>query len=95
MLIQTKKVTTEYTRPSKFNKSHTYTRTKTIAVIQCDNCQSLFEREQGKMSKQRISTDYYHVCPNCNPKQFAQKRGVERRQIWNLSADSDLDISKI
>jgi uncharacterized protein with NRDE domain len=95
MLIQTKKVTTEYTRTSKFNKSHTYTRTKTIVVIQCDSCQSLFERDQGKMDRQRVSSDYYHVCSNCNPKKFAQRRGVERRQMWKLSADSDIDISKI
>jgi hypothetical protein len=94
MLIETKKITTEYTRASKCNKSHTYTRTKTVVVIQCDNCQSLFEREQGKMSKKRISLDYYHVCVTCDPKRFAQKRGVERRKLWNLSADSDVDITK-
>ena len=95
MLIQTKKVTTTYTRLSKFDKTHTYTRTKTVLVLQCDNCSATFEREQGKMNRQRASRDYYHVCSNCNPKQFAQKRGVERRKIWNLSADSDIDISKI
>jgi hypothetical protein len=95
MLIETKKVTTEYTRASKCNKSHTYTRTKTLVVIQCDSCQTLFEREQGKMSKQRISSDYYHVCSTCDPKRFAQKRGAERRKIWNLSADSDINITKI
>ena len=95
MLIETKKITTEYTRPSKFNKSHTYTRTKTLVVMQCDNCHAIFEREQGKMSKQRINADHYHVCPNCDTKKFAQKRGAERRKIWNLSADSDIDITKI
>jgi hypothetical protein len=94
MLIEVKKVKTEYTRPSKCNKPHTYTRTKTLVVIQCDNCQSLFEREQGKMSKKRISLDYYHVCAACDSKRFAQKRGVERRKLWNLSADSDIDITK-
>jgi hypothetical protein len=90
MLIETKKITTEYTRVSKSNKLHTYTRTKTLVVIQCDNCQSLFEREQGKMSRQRISSNYYHVCSTCDSKRFAQKRGVERRKIWSLSADSDI-----
>lgn len=95
MLIQTKKISTEYNRPSKLKKSHAYTRTKTILVIQCDSCESLFERDQGKMSRKRTSNDYYHVCSNCNPKQFAQKRGVERRQIWKLSADSDVNVSKI
>jgi hypothetical protein len=95
MLIQTKKISTEYNRPSKLKNSHAYTRTKTILVIQCDSCQSIFERDQGSMSKRRASNDYYHVCSNCNPKQFAQKRGVERRQIWKLSADSDINVSKI
>jgi hypothetical protein len=94
MLIETKKVTTEYTRASKCNKLHTYKRTKTMVIIQCDNCQSLFEREQGKMNKKRISLDYYHVCLECDSKRFAQKRGVERRKLWNLSADSDIDITK-
>lgn len=94
MLIETKKVTTEYTRSSKCKKPHAYTRTKTIIVIECDNCHSLFEREQGKMSKRRISLDCYHVCDACDPKRFAQKRGVERRKIWNLLADSDVSINK-
>jgi hypothetical protein len=94
MLIQTKKVSAQYTRSSKCKKSHTYTRTKTIAVIQCDSCQSLFERDQGKMDRKRISSDHYHVCPKCNQKKFAQKRGVERRKIWNLSADSDQNIDR-
>ena len=92
MFIQTKKVVTTYTRSSKLKKSHVYSRTKTIVVIECDNCKSLFEREQGKMDKQRLNNQYFHVCANCNPKQFAQKRSAEKRQIWNLSADSDRRI---
>lgn len=95
MLIKIRKVTTSYTRNSKCGKSHVYTRTKTVVVMQCDNCSSIFEREQGKMNSKRISTEYYHVCNNCNTKQFAQQRGVERRKMWNLSADSDIDITKI
>ena len=92
MFIQTKKVSTEYTRSSKLKKSHAYTRIKTLAVFQCDSCQSLFEREQGKMDRQRLSNNYFHVCADCNPKQFAQIKGVEQRRIWNLSADSDRNI---
>ena len=92
MLIQTKKIETQYSRSSKLKKSHTYTRTKTVVVIQCDSCQSLFERDQGKMDKQRISNHYFHVCARCNPKRFAQSKGVEQRRIWNLSADSDKNI---
>lgn len=44
------------------------------------------------MDKQRISNHYFHVCANCNPKQFAQMKGVEQRKIWSLSADSDRNI---
>ncbi len=94
MLIRIEKVITEYTRLSNLKKSHTYTRVKTLVIIQCDSCHSLFEREQGKMSKKRVSLDYYHVCDACDPKRFAQSRGVERRKLWNLSADSDVDITK-
>lgn len=95
MFIKTKKVTSKYVRYSKCGKEHTYTRTKTVVIMQCDSCQNTFEREQGLMSRKRAGSDYYHVCPTCNQKQFAQKRGVERRQMWKLSADSDIDISKI
>ena len=92
MFIETKKIKTQYTKVSKLKNAHSYSRTKTVAVLQCDNCQSLFEREQGNMDPRRISDHFYHVCANCNPKQFAQKKGVERRQLWNISVDSDLKI---
>lgn len=95
MFIETKKIKTQYTKLSKLKNAHSYTRTKTVAVLQCDNCQSLFEREQGSMNPRRISDNFYHVCADCNPKQFAQKKGVERRQLWKLPVDSDIDITKI
>jgi hypothetical protein len=92
MFIETKKVTTQYTRSSKLKKSHAYSRVQTIAVFQCDCCESLFERALGKMDYRRLSDNYFHVCANCNPKQFAQQKGVERRLIWNMPVDSDLKI---
>lgn len=95
MIIETKSVTTEYTRTSKLKKSHTYTRTKTVAVIKCDSCQSLFERDAGTMDRRRLDNGYYHVCPDCNPKKFAQSKGVERRKFWDMPIDSDIDIAKI
>ena len=95
MLIETKKVKAQYTRNSSLGIAHSYSRTKTVAVLQCDDCQSLFEREQGSMDRRRISDRFYHVCANCNPKQFAQRKGVERRQLWKLPVDSDIDITKI
>lgn len=92
MFVETKKITVKYTRESSLKKAHTYSRTKTVAVLQCDSCKSLFEREQGKMDPRRISNHYYHVCQNCNPKQFAQAKSAEQRQLWNLSVDSDRKI---
>jgi hypothetical protein len=92
MIIETKRVTLTYVRYSKLKNAHPYSRTKTIVVIKCDCCQSLFEREKGSMDHKRLSNNYFHVCSNCNSKQFAQKKGVERRQLWNISVDSDLKI---
>jgi hypothetical protein len=94
MFLETKKVETQYSRPSKLDNTHTYTRYKTVAVFQCDNCNSVFTRELGKMSRKRLNNDYGHVCANCNPNQFAQKKGVERRKFWNISIDSDIDVSQ-
>lgn len=92
MFIETKKITAQYFRKSKSGIEHTYSRIKTLAVFICDNCNLPFDRELGKMDHRRLSNEYFHVCPNCNPKQFAQRQGVERRILWNLPADSDRKI---
>jgi len=92
MIIETKKITLHYQRYSKLKKSHPYSRSKTVVVIQCDCCQSLFEREKGTMDHRRLNNDYFHVCSNCDPKRFAQQKGVERRKIWNLPVSSDIKI---
>ena len=92
MIIEIKKVILTYIRHSKLKNSHSYNRSKSVIVIQCDSCQSLFEREKGTMDHRRLNNDYFHVCVECNPKQFAQKKGVERRQLWKLPVDSDLKI---
>ena len=47
------------------------------------------------MNPTRISNNFFHVCDSCDSKSFAQRKGVERKQIWDLPASSDLDISKI
>jgi hypothetical protein len=95
MLLKTRKVTTTHTRNSKLGVSHHYSRTKTIAVIQCDHCKAVFERDRGHMDPRRLSNDYFHVCAACNPKQFAQRRAADRRRLWDMPVDSDLDISRI
>ena len=95
MFLETRKSSTTYTRKSKNGVEHTYTRNKTIVLFRCDNCDGTFERELGRMDHRRLSNKYFHVCPNCNPKQFAQRMGVEKRHIWDLSADRNIDISRI
>ena len=87
MFIKTIKIKTEYTRTSKLGKSHAYSKTKTIAVFQCDSCSTLFERPSAKMDPKRVNNEYSHVCPNCDSKRFAQKKGVERRRLWDTPID--------
>lgn len=82
-------------RRSKLGLEHTYYREKTIVHFKCDNCGSDFSRDRGSMDPKRLSNNYFHVCKNCDSKIFAQKKGVERKQVWNLHASSDLPISKL
>jgi hypothetical protein len=96
MFIETKSVAKTFVRSSKLGKSHSYTRSNTIAIFQCDNCDLRFERKLGQMDNRRLSNNYFHVCSNCDAKKFAQQKGAEKRKIWKMSADDvDLDISKI
>ena len=95
MFIEEKKIRVEYTRTSKLKKSHTYTRVQTVLVFQCDACQTIFERNLGQMDSRRRDNHYHHVCSNCDSYRFAQKKGVERRKIWDLPIDSDLSIGRL
>lgn len=95
MFIEQKTIKTNHTRTSKTGLVHYFYRNLTIVVLRCDSCQNQFHRPLGKMNKKRLSNQYYHVCQSCDSKRFAQAKGVERRRIWNLPADSDIDISKI
>lgn len=95
MLIGTSKQTQTFYRKSKTGVEHKYTRTKTLVNLICDSCQMPFVREQGRMDPRRLSKQYFHVCPNCDAKKFAQEKGLERRRLWSLTADKDLDISQL
>ena len=86
---------TRHTRQSKFGKTHAYTRNCTYVLFRCDNCEEEFVRPRGSIDPKRLNNNYFHVCKNCDSKRFAQKKGVERKQVWNLSASSDLPISKL
>ena len=95
MYLKAKKILSEYTRPSKLGVVHTYKRQKTVGIFRCDNCGIVFERELGKMDYRRLSNSYFHVCSKCDAKRFAQKKGIERKHIWDMPVNSDIDISKI
>jgi len=84
-----------YERPSKLGKIHKYYRNVTMVVFRCDNCDAEFERPRGSIDPKRLNNNFFHVCSNCDAKSFAQRKGIERRKIWDLPASSDLDISKL
>jgi hypothetical protein len=86
---------TKHVRQSKTGKEHAYYRTKTMILLRCDSCNEEFVRDRGSMDPKRLNNNYFHVCSNCDVKRFAQRKGVERKQVWNLSASSDLPIGKL
>jgi hypothetical protein len=94
MIMEIKRVITSYTRNSKLGVEHKYTRNKTVIVIECDNCKNLFERDLGKMDRKRLNNNYFYVCANCDSKKFAQKVGAKSRRFWNISVDTDIDITQ-
>lgn len=94
MIIETKKISVKHVRVSKLGVEHSYSRSKTVVVIRCDNCGLEFDRDLGKMDHRRLDNSYFHVCPNCDPKRFAQSKGAERRSLWNSTVDKDIDISR-
>ena len=79
-----------YVRKSKTNGSHTYKRLRSYAVLGWN----VVIRGGGggggryKADQKRLNNFYVHVCPNCDPKRFAQRKGVEQRKLLNLPAGS-------
>ena len=94
MYIKTKIVETVFQRPSKLGKMHQYHRKKTIAVLICDSCDETFQRELKKISRNMLNNNYFHCCSDCDTKRFAQRKGVERKKIWDMPAGTDLPVSK-
>ena len=80
MFLRTEQEVKYYMRRSKGGKHHTYKRMRTVVVFQCDDCKEEFKRDKGKVDPKRLDNAYYHVCPSCDPKRFAQKKGVEKRK---------------
>lgn len=94
MFLTTRQEKTEYSRTSKLGSTHTFYRYKTVAVLRCDDCDIEFSRDLKHIDRKRLSNNYFHVCSNCDPKRFAQRKGVERKQIWNMPASSNLPVGK-
>jgi len=87
--------TNYYKRHSKYGKEHTYSRGSSIVQLRCDDCNTLFERSRSSMSPNRLNNNFFHVCESCDAKKFAQKKGVEKKQMWNMTASSSIPISKL
>ena len=94
MFLKTKLVENTYTRTSKTGVEHSYKRKKTMAIFRCDNCDSLFERDLKHVDRKRLSNNYFHCCPKCDAKRFAQRKGVEQKKIWDMPASVDLPVGK-
>ena len=95
MLLTIEKVETVYYRTSKLGVEHPYTKIGFVSVLRCDNCGEIFKRPNALLAPKRRSNAYFHVCENCDAKRFAQRKGVERRTIWDRPVSSTDDISKI
>jgi ABC-type ATPase with predicted acetyltransferase domain len=94
MFLKKKIVNNQYSRFSKLGVEHHYLRKKIVAIFRCDNCDELFERDLKKIDHRRLSNNYFHCCGNCDVKRFAQRKGVERKTIWNMPASIDWPVSK-
>jgi len=84
----------QYLRHSKCGLEHTFSRKKTLAVFRCDNCDSEFQRDLKHMDRKRLSNNYFHCCSGCDPKRFAQRKGVEQKKIWDMPASTTLPVGK-
>jgi hypothetical protein len=94
MFLKKETQQTQHVRLSKLGTQHEYVRKKTVAVFRCDNCDEIFTRDLKQMDHRRLSNNYFHVCSSCDAKKFAQRKGVERKQIWEFTASSTLPVGK-
>lgn len=95
MFIKQSIIETSHLRKSKLGTEHPYTRKKTIVHFRCDNCNKEFTRNRGDMDPKRLSNNYFHVCSECDAKKFAQRKGVERKSVWSMSASSTVPIGQL
>jgi len=94
MFLKTETQENQYLRHSKCGVAHSFYRKKTIALFRCDNCDEEFSRDLKHMDRKRLSNNYFHCCVNCDPKRFAQRKGVEQKKIWDMPASTTLPVGK-
>ncbi len=94
MYLGTNIIIKKHKRKSKRGNAHEYSRKQTVALFRCDNCNDLFERTLNQINRKRLSNNYFHCCSNCDVKRFAQRKGVEQKNIWNMKAGSTLPVGK-
>lgn len=95
MYINETIVENKFVRKSKNGTEHSYSRKQRIVNLKCDNCSLPFSRPRGSMDPKRLSNNYFHVCDQCNAKQFAQKRSVQKNRKWKLTASSKLPVGRL
>ena len=95
MFIRIDQEKTKHSRTSKLGRQHIYERKKSVVVLRCDNCGETFTRDKGSMDPNRLNNNFFHCCNACDPKRFAQKKGAERKIIWDKTVSSLDDISKL
>tara|TARA_A100001011_G_scaffold337388_1_gene367509 strand:+ start:293 stop:580 length:288 start_codon:yes stop_codon:yes gene_type:complete len=95
MFIKDEVIITEHVRQSSKGRYHPYKRRKTVCRFICDACEKEFVRDKGSIDPKRLTNHYHHVCPTCDPKRFAQKKGVEKRRKLNLPADGLITIDEL
>lgn len=94
MFLKEKTEINQYIRISKTGLEHRYSRKKSVAVFRCDSCDEIFERDLKHIDRKRLSNNYFHCCSNCDAKRFAQRKGIERKKIWDMPASIDWPVGK-
>ncbi len=94
MFLKKKTIKNQYSRISKLGTEHFYFRKKIVLIFRCDNCDEIFERDLKNIDHRRVSNNYFHCCSNCDAKRFGQRKGVERKKIWDMPASLDWPIGK-
>ena len=94
MFIKTETQQNHYVRLSKLGHRHEYVRNKTAVILRCDSCDREFALDLKHIDRKRLSNNYFHCCADCDAKRFAQRIGVEQKQIWDMPASTTLPVGR-